>query len=480
MKFSPFHFCVKALIALCYCMPLAASNDLPSIGNGSSSMISIDQERKLGQAWLRTLRGSVKLFDHPIVEEYIRHTIYTLAPYSNVEDRNFSIVVIDSPALNAFAVPGSIIGVNAGLFLHAVSEHEFASVLAHELSHLGQRHYARQLEMQKKDAPLTLAGMLASIVIGATAGSDAGMAALATTQAISVDKQLSFSRQNEQEADRLGIEVLARSGYDPQAMPILFERMFRLNRMQGEKVPEYLSTHPLSESRITDTRNRATQFPRKPFRESLEYHICKHIVYAEYAENENRAVTQFESILKHGNSIQIDAAKFGLAYAYLKTAPQKSLALLEELLKTYPTQISIGITHAQTLARVSNAAKGIAELEKMLARNPGNYPVSSTLADLYMDANRIQEAEKMLKLLTQKYPDNSRLWYKLAELHGLAGNIVDLHMARAEYFTLVNNLDDAIEQLQVAATKSKHQSLIQARIHRRIQELEQIKQEAPF
>lgn len=480
MTFSPFRFCVQTLLAFCFCLPLQASNDLPSIGNSSSSMISIEQERKLGQAWLRSLRGGVKLFDHPVVEEYIRHTIYTLAPNSNVEDRNFSIVVIDSPALNAFAVPGSIVGVNAGMFLHAVSEHEFASVLAHELSHLGQRHYARQLEMQKKDAPLTLAGMLASIVIGATAGSDAGMAALATTQAISVDKQLSFSRQNEQEADRLGIEVLARSGYDPQAMPILFERMFRQNRMQGEKVPEYLSTHPLSESRITDTRNRAEQFPRKPFRESLEYHICKHIVYAEYAENENRAIAQFESILQQGNSIQIDAAKFGLAYAYLKTAPEKSLPLLEELLTLYPTQISIGVTYAQALARTKGVAEGIAELEKMLKRNPDNYPISSTLSDLYMDANRIQEAEKMLKLLTQKFPDNSRLWYKLAEANGLAGNIVDLHMARAEYFTLVNNLDDAIEQLKLAASKSNSQSLTKTRINRRIQELEQIKQDAPF
>lgn len=480
MKFNPVSVFIKILLAFSMCLPLSASNDLPSIGNSSSSTISIEQERKLGQAWLRTLRGGVKLFEHPVVEEYIRNTLYTLAPNSNVEDRNFSIIVIDSPALNAFAVPGSIVGVNAGLFLHAVSEHEFASVLAHELSHLGQRHYARQLEMQKKDAPLTLAGMLASIVIGATAGSDAGMAALATTQALSVDKQLSFSRQNEQEADRLGIEVLARSGYDPQAMPILFERMFRQNRMQGEKIPEYLSTHPLSESRITDTRNRASQFPRKPFQESLEYHICKHIVYATYAENENRAITQFESILKHGNSIQMDAAKFGLAYAYLKTSPEKSLPLLEELLALYPTQISIGITRAQALAQTRGLEQGITELEKMLNRNPGNYPISSTLADLYMDANRIQDAEKMLKLLTQKYPDNARLWYKLAEANGLAGNIVDLHMARAEYFTLVNALDDAIEQLRLAASKSRHQSMTLARINRRIQEVEQIKQDSPF
>lgn len=480
MKLTPVSLRLCLLLLFSTSFPLQAGNELPSIGNSSSSMISIEQERRLGQAWLRSLRAHVKLFDNAIVEEYIRHTLYTLAPNSHVEDRNFSIIVINSPELNAFAVPGSIVGVNAGLFLHAVSEHEFASVLAHELAHLSQRHYARQLEMQKKDAPLTLAGMLASIVIGATAGSDAGMAALATTQALSVDKQLSFSRQNEQEADRLGIEVLASSGYDPQAMPVLFERMFRQNRMQGERIPEYLSTHPLSDTRINDTQNRAAQYPPQNFQESLEYHICKHIVYAELAENDSRAIAQFESILKFGNTIQMDAARFGLAYAYLKTEPSKSLALLKELKDRYPTQISLGVTYARALAAANSMPEGIDELEKMLNRNPDNYPIASTLVDLYMEANRIQDAEKTLKLLTRKYPDNAQLWYKLAEANGLAGNIVDLHISRAEYFTLVNSLDSAIEQLRLAAAKSQNQSLILARINRRIQEVEQIKKDSPF
>jgi predicted Zn-dependent protease len=457
-----------------------AEKELPTIGNSSSSLVSVEQERQLGQAWLRLMHGSVKTFSQPIIEEYVRHLVYSMAPNSSVQDRDFSIIVINSPMLNAFAVPGSIVGVNTGLFIHAVSEHEFASVIAHELSHLGQRHYARQLELQKKDAPLNLAGFLASIAIMATAGSDAGMAALATTQAMSVSRQLSFSRQNEQEADRLGIEVLYRSGYDPRAMPILFERMYRQNRLQGEKVPEYLSTHPLSDARISDTRSRALHYPSTVYQESLEYHICKHIVYTHLAEQKSRAVTQFESILKLGNSIQIDAAKFGLAYAWLDSEPEQSLALLEALLVTYPMQISIGVTYGQALANVEGAGAGITYLERMLERNPDNYPVSSALADLYLKADRIDAAEDLLKKMTRQLPENVNLWYRLAETHGLAGHIVDLHIARAEYFVRTNAMDPALEQLRLASSKAQAQTLVLARIHQRMEEIQKLKQESPF
>ncbi len=472
------------LLCFALCLILStlvrAENALPTIGNSASGVVTIEQERKLGQAWLRVLRSRIETFNNPIVEEFVRNMIYNMAPNSQVQDRDFSIVIIDNSALNAFAVPGSIIGVNTGLFIHAVSEHEFASVIAHELSHLGQRHYARQLEMQKKDTPMTLAGVLASIAIGATAGSEAGMAALATTQAMAINKQLAFSRQNEQEADRLGIEVLYQSGYDPRAMPILFERMYKQNRLQAEHMPEYLSTHPLSDTRISDTRSRATQFPLKSYPESLEYHVCKHIIYTHFAETRSRAIAQFEAILKHGNSIQIDAAKFGLAYAYLETEPNRSKVLLEDILSRYPTQISIGVTYAQALALADSKTRGIQYLERMLARNPENYPISSALAELYLEANQIQDAERLLRVMTRKMPENVHLWYRLAEVHGLAGNIVDLHMARAEYFVRTNAMDNALEQLRLASIRAQNHTLLQARISKRTQEVHKLKEESPF
>jgi predicted Zn-dependent protease len=454
-------------------------DSIPSLGNASSALVSIDQEKTLGKAWLRALRQHTRTYKNPIVENYLKNLVYSLAPNSQVIDRDFSFVIIDSPALNAFAVPGSIIGINSGLFLHSNSEQEFASVMAHELAHLSQRHYARQLEQQKLSTPLTLAGFLASVVLAATTGSDAGLAALASTQALSVDQQLRFSRKNEQEADRLGVEILYQSYFDPRAMPAMFEQMFKNSRTRADSIPEYLSTHPLSESRISDSRNRANQYPPRSYRDSLDFHLCRNIVMTDYAESPLKAKLFFESMLNKGNTSQRDAILFGLAYSTLNSDPTKALSILDELLGRHPNKIILLITRAQALHANKQGESGIKLLKTLLERNPDNYPISAALAELYLKNNQIREYEQTLINLSRTQTENPSVWYDLAEAHGLAGNIVELHMARAEYFFLTNRLDTALEQLNLALRKNRTEN-ISAKIQKRMDEFYKIKENPAF
>jgi len=457
----------------------ALTSELPAIGNSSSNLISIEQEKNLGKAWLRSLRRQVDTYDNAIVQDYLAQLIYTLAPNSNVIDRDFQLVVVDSPALNAFAVPGSIIGVNAGLFFYAVTEQEFASVIAHELAHLGQRHYARRLEKQQLSTPLTLAGMLASVVVAATVGSEAGMAALATTQAAGVEQQLKFSRQNEQEADRLGIETLYRSRFDPRAMPSMFERMYRQSRMQGNAPPEYLSTHPLSENRIADTQNRAAQYERRNYQDNIEYHICKSMVVYDYSESEKSAISYFRSLVDKGNTPQIDGAQFGLAYAQRKSAPSEAINILESLLEKYPNQISLQITLAESRMNGGQSQEAIESLELLLKRTPNNYPISLALADMYMKTEALEQAGKLLRSLSRSRPDEPRVWYLLAEVLGLSGNIAELHQARAEFYILKNRLDEANDQLKLAKGKTSSNQQ-RALIQERMEEVRHLKENPLF
>lgn len=454
-------------------------DSIPTIGNTASSLVSVEQEKRLGKAWLRALRQRTQVYDNAIVENYFSNLVYSLAPNSQVIDRDFRFVIVDSPSLNAFAVPGSIIGINAGLFFNTGSEQEFASVIAHELAHLSQRHYARQLEQQQLSKPLTLAGMLASVVLIATTGTDAGLAALATTQALSVDQQLRFSRKNEQEADRVGIEILHQSNFDPRAMPSMFERMFRKNRVHGEAIPEYLSTHPLSETRIADSRNRASQYPARRYVDSIDYYLCRNIVVANYSESPQKAKLYFESILKKGNSLQLDAAKFGLAYSVTDSDPEKALALLEELLTHYPNKFAIQIQHAFALQANQEGKKAIQILENLLQRNPNNYPIADALAQLYLKNDLITQYEQRLIKLSRSHEENPKIWYLLAEAHGLAGNIVELHMARAEFYYLTNRMEPALEQLNLALRKSKVET-ITARIQKRMDEFYEIQKNPVF
>lgn len=434
---------------------LAQESALPSLGNASSSTISLNKERELGSAWLRSLRQHVQTYEQPVVEEYLEQLVYSLAPNSDVTDRDFRFVILDSPELNAFAVPGSVVGINAGLFIHANTEQEFASVLAHELAHLSQRHFARRLEKQELSTPLTLAGVLASVIIAATTGAEAGIATLASTQAMSVEKALSYSRQNEEEADRIGIATLYDSHYNPRAMPIMFERMLRQARLQGSTPPEYLSTHPLSENRVADTRNRAEQYPINTYKDRLLYHICKTIVTVDYAETREAAANYFASQIKQSHAKDLSILEFGLAYAELPSKPENSLKLFESLHQRFPETLAIIAFLAEAEFLSGRKGDAIARLTKQLEYYPNNYTFSLLLSEMLEQEGQYQAAADILIALSRSHKENPLIWYTLAELYGQVGNIIALHQARAEFFTLTARFDQAIEQLQLGIKKAK-------------------------
>ena len=307
------------------------------------------------------------------------------------------------------------------------------------------------------------------------------MAALASTQALSADQQLRFSRKNEQEADRLGIRTMFNSHFDPRSMPVMFERMYKNSRAQnGEERLEYLSTHPLTENRISDTRNRATQYPVQRYSDNIEFHFSKNMITTDYAESPQAAIDHFNSIITKGNSTQILAAKFGLAYASLKLSPKTALKILDELLLTFPNKISLRVVYAKALHENKQSDLAIHMLETLLKRNPGNYSVSDALAELYLQNDFIEASEKLLSDLIRVQHENPRIWYLLAEANGLAGHIVDLHQSRAEYFFLGNQFDKALDQLRLALQKNRKNEQKTALIQERINEIAKIKANPVF
>jgi len=211
--------CISILLALGIgSLALGADLQIPDLGDASGGLISPSQEFDLGQKWLRIYRSQVPTTRDPFLQTYVENLIRKIASYSELPDKRLDILVIENPTLNAFAVPGGIIGVHTGLFRYSETEEQFSSVMAHELAHLSQRHYARRVAMQKKASIPTLAAMLAGILVLATTGSDAGIAAISAAQAGALEAQLKFSRQMEQEADRLGMETLVRADMNPYAM----------------------------------------------------------------------------------------------------------------------------------------------------------------------------------------------------------------------------------------------------------------------
>lgn len=429
----------------------SSDSTLPSIGGAGGGLISERQETDIGRQVMTSIRRSAPQITDALVQDYLNSIIYRLVPSAPLSSSDLTLAIIDSPDINAFAVPGNVVGVNGGLFLNAESEQQFASVLAHELAHLSQRHFARRLEQQETSAPLTIAGMIAGIILSAVTQSDVGIAAIAGTQALAVQNMLAYSRAHEQEADRVGMDILASSGMDPRGMPEMFEIMMRQNRLQGNRVPEYLSTHPLTQNRVSDTRNRAEQYPRRDVADAQEYHLVRSRLQVRYAKSADIAVETFKDYLNRSDTEKPDAIRYGLAVALLRNGNQSEAIIeLERLLDGTPGRITYQVTLAEALIEQDKLNEARSLLSEALARNPGNYPITDMLAHLETAAGNGERAAEYLHRLTRELPKKEHLWLRLAEAEGLARNIVEVHRARAEYDILMGDLEAAQRQLRQA------------------------------
>ena len=474
---------MRAGLALTACalLPLPGTADteelkLPNLGESSTSLFSSEFEHQLGQAWLRVFRSQAPTLDDPILYDYVDNLLYQLVEFSQLDDRRVSLVMVDNPTINAFAVPGGVIGVHNGLFLWAQSEDEFATVLAHEIAHLSQRHFSRRVEFQKQQAPLTLAAMLASLVLMATAGGDAGMAALSATQAAAQDSALRYSRSNEQEADRLGMTTLVEAGFDPHAAPAMFERMMQASRYSSSgRVPEFLRTHPLSENRIADTRNRARQYPKQIRDTSLDYQLMRARVSAQLAPTPEQGVLQFRGELD-GTPRSREAATYGLVLALTAAGrPAEAREALQTIWSPASDRVEYVVADAEIDMASNRPDIAADKLESALELAPGNHPLTMAYATALMQGGQPHIAEQVLLEQSKRRPNDPSLWYLLAEVQGLAGHIAGLHQSRAEYFILNGALNQAERQLNYALKLVKDDYPTRAKINQRIADVREMR-----
>jgi predicted Zn-dependent protease len=455
-------------IACLLAMPSSA-DDLPSLGDASSATVSPQQEHDLGRAWLSLLRSQVSQLNDPQLKNYVETTVYRLAETSQVQDHRLEFILINTPEINAFAAPGGIIGVNGGLFLHAETEGEYAAVLAHELAHLSQRHFARGVQAQQRMQVPVMAAMLAGIVMAAAGAGDAGIATIAGTQAAAIQEQARFSRQNESEADRIGILNLEKAGYDPRNMPTMFERLARQYRYDA-KPPEFLMSHPVTESRIADTRNRAEQAKPGGKEDSLQYQLMRARVALFYEETPGIAAKRFRAQLVENP--KSDPARYGLAMAQIKAGQlNEAREGLKQLLDKAPTDITYNLAQIELDITNNRLPDAQQRVERMLSMFPDNYPLNQARVDVLLKQNRAPEAQKALEKILKNRPEDPDVWYMVAETRGLSGDTIGLHQARAEYFALVGDFKQAIQQLEFAKRRANNNFQLASRIDARQQEI---------
>lgn len=448
----------------------ASPNSLPSLGDTSSSLISPQLEKQIGESFLKQINSALNTVNDPLMKYYVSAQLTNLAQHSELRDAIMSVVIIDNPELNAFAAPGGVVGVNLGLLLQAQDVHEYSSVMAHELAHLSQRHFARGVEEQRAQTIPTLAALIAALVIGAAGGGDAAIAAISTAQAASAANQLRYSRDREQEADRVGFNTLVRAGHDPASMSRMFERMQRAYRFT-RKPPEFLLTHPLSETRIADARNQALDVPRKTYSDSVDYQLMRVRAAVHFQKNHAQGVTLYRKRLAETPDDIV--ANYGLALSLSREQQhEEALDRVEQLVNVNPQSILYNSAYAELLIAAERNKQAQDLLRNQLVLNPDNAPLSMLYADALNQAGKHKEAEEVLLRQSQVRPNDVDVWYQLAETAGLAGNITGVHLARADYFYLHGAYHRAIQHLEYAQRLVRRDNpQLQAKLSQRIQDL---------
>jgi len=409
---------------------------------------------------------------------YLEQLLYNLATYSDLEDPRLELVIVKNPSMNAFAVPGGVVGFHTGVFAYAENEDQMVSVLAHELAHLSQRHFSRGAEAQKKNAVFNMAGLLATIVLAATAGGDAASAAMITSQALTMDNQLRYSRSNEQEADRAGLATMERANRDPGAVADMFATLLKASRYTGSRPPEFLLTHPITEKRIGDARNRSMGTSMRQYTQNPEFYLMRARALVAMDANTAISIDRFSAEID-ANTLKSDAAHYGLALAYLKANQlDKARAEMAGLLRSQPTNLTFLYSDIEIDIAERKYSTALNRLGQQLSINQNNYPLLVLQSEALWQARRYDGADDVLTTLSRMRPEDPMIWYRLAEVRGLAGNISGLHQARAENFILIGVFDKAREQLSLAAKMVKGDFKQSAIIAQRLRDLAEMEDRA--
>lgn len=467
--------CLSLVLAssLLLASPPLVAQDLPDLGDASSSILTPEQEYRLGRAWLRNLRSQVSLLEDPLVQDYVDHLVYRLASFSDLQEPDLAIVIVNSREINAFAVPGGVIGLNAGLFLHAQNEDEVAAVIAHEIAHVSQRHFTRRYADSKRVNRAMLAGILASLAVAIAGDAEAGMAGIMASQAGAIQAQLAYSRHHEREADRVGMQTLTKAGMDPYAMPTFFERLMRTQQYAG-KPPEFILTHPVTESRVADSKSRAQSMPRPPLKRSLDFYLIKYRLQALYMKDPQEAVKVFKKQYHQGSNYSQQALGFGLAIAAIR-AKQFELAdtTLKRLQQQNPDQLWFTLALAESKERQNQHQEAIALSRRVLELSPDHYAASIILARNLIAQDQLQEARRLLERIQWKQP--SLTTYRLlAKIYTDTKDKARSHWAHGEVYFATGEEQKGIQQMRYALSNSEDNFSLYSQIKARLAEMEKL------
>jgi predicted Zn-dependent protease len=322
-----------------------------------------------------------------------------------------------------------------------------------------------------------LAAMLASLAVASAGDGEAGMAGIAATQAGAIQAQLAYSRQNEREADRVGMQTLVAAGMDPDAMPRFFERMHNSQRFSGDP-PEFLLTHPVTESRIADSRSRARSLPTPRLAPSVHFLLVQARLQAAFIQGEDHAIDHFRQYSNERNALGLQAARYGLALSYLRADHyDQAREIMKALAEEHPDQLWFRLGLVEVAMDEGNYDAAISQAERVLDLSPNNYPASILLSKALLRSEQPARALPLLKPLLGDRPNNPYIWDLAADAYGNSGDKIRALHARAESQFLRGRDQQAMQQMEYALRDAENDFALYSKLNGRLQTMKRLSEE---
>jgi predicted Zn-dependent protease len=462
-----------ALLAALVWQPLSAS-ELPALGDVSQAGLSPAQEREIGEAGMKELRRANALVEDPEVVSFINRMGNRLVEAARISDIRFTFFPVKDASVNAFAMPGGFIGVHTGLIVMTQHESELASVLAHEIAHVSQHHLARMLDKTSESPWVSLASIALAILAVQAGRGDAANAALMAGAGFNIQRQLDFTYEFEQEADRIGMQTLLNSGYDPTAMPTFFERLQKYNRFNEANAPEFLRTHPVTFKRIADAQERLNQVSYRQIPDTPDFLFVREKVRTMQMEPKD-AVSFYRNSLQSKRYADEAAYRYGLAYALAENGQyaeaQAALAKAQQAFGLYRSHPALEYLAGNILLAQGKHAEAVKAFGESTKRFPSSRALAYGEIDAMIAAGQLDLALTEILDARQLYNSDPWLYQREAVVYSKQAKQMAQHKALGEYYAALQEYRAAIEQFEIAQRQPGNDFYLLSGIEARLREL---------
>ena len=458
----------KLFLIILFVSKAGFANDLPELGSHFDNLLTQNDEKKITFQILSQVYQSNNVINDSEINNYIERLGSKLSMEGTDDKLSLKFFIIDDPSINAFAMLGGIIGIHTGLIFAANTESELSSVLSHEIAHITQKHLLRLFDSQARNSFKSYLA-LAIAILAARSNSQVASGAIVAANAAQVQSALDFTRENEKEADRVGIEILNKSGFDPKGFIDFFQTLQRFNTFSSGAAPSFLRTHPITSDRISDIEDRLKEFRYVQKASNLEFYLIKAKLKA-FLGDKDLIVGIFEREINDKTSLNLEASLFGLSYAYLRKndvfKARKTFNLIKNL--DNPMFYQLEATILVNEKKYEEASK---VYKDALEKYANNISLIIGKANLLINSKQANLAIEFLKKYVDLYPSNHLIYESLAKSYSIVGKKLLEHENLANAFYYKYDIQEAVTQMDLATKANDGNFYEKSRVEFRLNEL---------